>query len=58
MAFKDTMDKLGIEMPRSKTVNTVEDAEEVAEELGYPVSSARPIPWAEPAAVLSIILKN
>jgi len=37
LAFKATMEKLGIEMPRSKTVNTVEDAEAVAEELGYPV---------------------
>jgi carbamoyl-phosphate synthase large subunit len=31
------MEKLGIEMPASKTVTTVEDAEAVAEDLGYPV---------------------
>ena len=36
-AFKITMDKIGIEMPKSKAVNTLEDAEKVAEELGYPV---------------------
>ena len=36
-AFKNTMDRLGIEMPRSKAVNCVEEAEKVAEELGYPV---------------------
>jgi len=36
-AFKETMDRLGIEMPKSKAVNSVEDAEKVAEELGYPV---------------------
>ncbi|MCF7668666.1 MAG: carbamoyl-phosphate synthase large subunit [Verrucomicrobia bacterium] len=36
-AFKDTMNSLGIEMPRSRAVFSVEDAEEVAEELGYPV---------------------
>ncbi len=36
-AFKQTMDKIGIEMPKSKAVNTVEDAEKVAESLGYPV---------------------
>jgi carbamoyl-phosphate synthase large subunit len=36
-AFKDTMTKLGIDMPKSKAVNTVSDAELVAEELGYPV---------------------
>jgi len=37
LAFKATMEKLDIEMPRSKTVNTFEDAEAVAEDLGYPV---------------------
>ena len=36
-AFKETMTRLGIEMPKSKAVNTVEDAEKVAAELGYPV---------------------
>ena len=37
LAFKATMEKLGIEMPKSDVVNTVEDAEKVAENLGYPV---------------------
>ncbi|MBW2366138.1 MAG: carbamoyl-phosphate synthase large subunit, partial [Deltaproteobacteria bacterium] len=36
-AFKQTMEGLGIEMPKSQTVNTVEDAEKIAENLGYPV---------------------
>ncbi|MBN1779818.1 carbamoyl-phosphate synthase large subunit [bacterium] len=36
-AFKNTMERLGIDMPKSKAVNTVEDALTVAEELGYPV---------------------
>ena len=36
-AFKETMERLGIEMPESQTVNNVEDAEKVAAELGYPV---------------------
>ncbi|MFC2136806.1 carbamoyl-phosphate synthase large subunit [Bacteroidota bacterium] len=36
-AFKNTMNRLGIEMPKSTAVNTVEDAEKIAEELGYPV---------------------
>ena len=36
-AFKMTMDSLGIEMPLSEAVYSVEDAERVAEELGYPV---------------------
>ncbi len=37
IAFKETMTRLGIDMPKSKAVNTVEDAEVVAAELGYPV---------------------
>ena len=37
LAFKKTMDRLGLEMPRSQTVHNVEDAERVAEELGFPV---------------------
>ncbi|MRS11888.1 MAG: carbamoyl-phosphate synthase large subunit [Actinobacteria bacterium] len=37
LAFKQTMDRLGIEMPRSTTVESVENAEKVAAELGYPV---------------------
>jgi len=36
-AFKNTMNKLGIDMPKSEAVYTVEDAERVAAELGYPV---------------------
>jgi len=36
-AFKETMNRLGIEMPKSKAVNTLKDAEAVAAELGYPV---------------------
>ncbi len=37
VAFKQTMMKLGIDMPRSEAVNSVEDAERVADALGYPV---------------------
>jgi carbamoyl-phosphate synthase large subunit len=37
IAFKETMKKLGIEMPRSKPALSVEEAEEIANELGYPV---------------------
>ena len=37
LAFKQTMDRLGIGMPESQTVTTVEDAERIAAELGYPV---------------------
>ncbi|MBU2520678.1 MAG: carbamoyl-phosphate synthase large subunit [Proteobacteria bacterium] len=36
-AFKETMNRLGIEMPKNQAVNSVEDAEKVAEQLGYPV---------------------
>jgi len=37
IAFKETMNQLGIEMPRSEAVYTVEAAEKVAATLGYPV---------------------
>ncbi len=37
VAFKETMTRLGIDMPKSTAVNNVEDAEKVAEKLGYPV---------------------
>ncbi len=35
--FKKTMDRLGIEMPKSKPAYTVEEAEKIAGEMGYPV---------------------
>ncbi len=37
IAFKNTMNKLGIDMPQSEAVTSVEDAERVAARLGYPV---------------------
>ncbi|MDX1283582.1 MAG: carbamoyl-phosphate synthase large subunit [Draconibacterium sp.] len=37
IAFKQTMDRLGIEMARSTAVTSIEHAEEIAAELGYPV---------------------
>ncbi|HDJ38123.1 MAG TPA: carbamoyl-phosphate synthase large subunit, partial [Methanosarcinales archaeon] len=37
IAFKATMDKLGIEMPESEPAYTVEESEKIAEKLGYPV---------------------
>jgi carbamoyl-phosphate synthase large subunit len=37
LAFKETMDRLGIDMPKSQVVYSVEEAEEIAAELGYPV---------------------
>jgi len=36
-AFKETMNRLGIDLPKSQAVNSIEDAEKTAEELGYPV---------------------
>jgi carbamoyl-phosphate synthase large subunit len=36
-AFKDTMDRLGIEMPRSKISTSVDEALEIALEVGFPV---------------------
>ncbi len=37
LAFKETMNELGIEMPQSKIAESVEEAEAIATELGYPV---------------------
>ena len=36
-AFKDTMNGLGIEMPRSEVATSIEEAEKIVEKLGYPV---------------------
>jgi len=36
-AFKDTMNRLGIEMPKSKISRSVDEALKIASELGYPV---------------------
>src|SRR3989339_1574378 len=37
LAFKETMNKLGIEMPKSAIALSVEEAEGIADGLGYPV---------------------
>jgi len=37
IAFKKTMQQLGIEMPRSEPAYSVEEAEAIAQRLGYPV---------------------
>jgi len=37
IVFKETMRRLGIEMPRSAPAFSIEEAEKVASELGYPV---------------------
>jgi len=37
IVFKETMEHLGLEMPKSDPAFSVEEAEKIAEELGYPV---------------------
>jgi len=37
IAFKETMNRLGIDMPKSEAVYSIEESERVASELGYPV---------------------
>jgi len=37
IAFKETMNRLGIEIPRSKPAYSVEEAQKIALELGFPV---------------------
>ena len=36
-AFKETMNRLGIDMPKSELAYTVEEAEKIADKMGYPV---------------------
>ncbi|MDQ1277939.1 MAG: carbamoyl-phosphate synthase large subunit [Thermodesulfobacteriota bacterium] len=37
IAFKETMNRLGIDMPKSEPAYTIEEAEKIAAGLGYPV---------------------
>jgi carbamoyl-phosphate synthase large subunit len=37
IVFKDTMNRLGLEMPKSEPAFSVEEAQEIAANLGYPV---------------------
>ena len=37
IAFKETMNRLGIDMPKSSPAYSVEEAEKIADDLGYPV---------------------
>jgi len=37
IAFKETMERLGIDLPKSAPAYSVEEAEKIANELGYPV---------------------
>jgi len=37
IAFKETMNKLGIDMPKSEPATSVEEAEKIAAKMGYPV---------------------
>ncbi len=37
IAFKDTMNQLGIEMPKSAPAYSVEEAEKIADKLGFPL---------------------
>ena len=37
LAFKETMRKLGIDMPKSELAYSIEEAEKIADKLGYPV---------------------
>ncbi|HOM57409.1 MAG TPA: ATP-grasp domain-containing protein, partial [Candidatus Latescibacteria bacterium] len=37
LAFKQTMESLGIDMPKSEIANSVEEAEEIAQRLDYPL---------------------
>ena len=53
--FKETMKSLGIDTPRSGICHTVEGAEKIAEEIGFPVLL---IQWAVRVAVSATMLKS
>lgn len=59
MAFKDTMKKFGILVPRSEICLSVEEAQKVAEKLNYPVV-VRPAytHWAAQADGLPTMMKT
>jgi len=52
LAFKETMNELGIEMPKSKIAENLEDAEAIAAELGFPVVIRPAYTWEAPAALV------
>ena len=59
IAFKKTMNKLGIEMPESEPAYSVEEAEKHRRaSSAIPWSSGRPTPWAAPAAAWSTTSRN
>ncbi len=54
LAFKETMQELGIDLPESKTAYSIEEAETIAGELGYPVIIRPAFTMAAQAAAWSI----
>jgi carbamoyl-phosphate synthase large subunit len=48
--FRQAMRRIGLEMPRSAIAHSLEEALQVQAQIGFPASSARPSPWAAPAA--------
>ena len=56
--FKEAMLKIGLDLPKSLTVKTLEEGLGSLKATATPLSSARPSPWAAPAAESPITSKN
>jgi len=58
IAFKETMGRLGIDIPESEPAYSIAEAERIAEDLGYPVVIDRPTPWVEREAAWCTTRRN
>ena len=50
LLFKDAMNRIGLEMPKSQLVGTVSDGLTYAAKIGFPVVIRPSLPWADRAA--------
>ena len=50
LAFKQAMEKIGLDLPKSKQIHNLDEARNVLDLVGLPVSSVPVLPWAAPAA--------
>ena len=48
--FKESMERIGLEVPRSGLARSLEEARAIAEEIGFPVIVRPSFPWAVPEA--------
>ncbi len=56
--FREAMLSIGLDLPRSGLARDLDKARRVAEEIGFPSSSAPPLLWAAPAGELPITWRS